>query len=143
MPDPTSSPTSDPTTAPLPTPITDIDVDVDIDDHGDHSIRFEYMDNSSFIVEGDRYSNTYVYTYNGITYRGHDCGCGDFADDIAAQAAYDATGRSLYWLDSDGDGVACEHELGEFTYVDFATTGVRRGGQVAIYPAGSVDTGRA
>lgn len=131
-------------TAALPIPINDIDVDVNIDDHSDHSIRFEYTDNSSFIVEGDRYSNTYVYTdLDGRTYRGYDCGCGDFADDITAQAVYDATGRRMTWLDGDGDGVACEHELGELTYADFATTGVRRGGQVSVYPAGSVDTGQA
>ena len=143
MPDPTSSPTSDPTPAAPPTPITDIDVDVDIDDHSDHSIRFEYTDNSKFIIEGDRYSNTYVYTYDGVTYRGRNCNCLDFGSHADAQAVYDATGRRMYWLDSDGDGLACEREQGEFTYDLASTSGIRRGGQVSVYPAGSVDTGGA
>jgi hypothetical protein len=141
-PDPTE--TTAPTTAPLPTPIDKIDVDIEIEDNSDHSIRYTYNDNSTFIVEGNRYSNTYVYTYDGVTYRGYNCGCWDFGTQRDAQAVFDATGRSLYWLDSDNDGLACERELGEFTYDYVADTssGTRRGGQVSIYPLAGIATGQ-
>lgn len=129
----------------LPTRINDIDVDVDIDDHSDHSIHyaFSYTDNSTLIVEGDRYSSVYVYRdVDGRTYRGWNLSCLDFDTQTDAQSFFDHADADLYWLDGDGDGFACESGNGEFTRDTATSHGVRRGGQVDVLPSGSIDTGR-
>lgn len=118
-------------------------MDIDIDDHSDQSVHYTYNDYSTFIVDGDRYSNTYVYRdRDGKTYRGHDLDCIDFDNQADAQAVLDAVGSDLYWLDADRDGIACEANLGEFTRDVASSSGVRRGGQISVLPSGSVDTGR-
>lgn len=143
---PTEPPTSSAPSSAPPTstaaPVTNIDVDVDIDDHSDHSIHIDQS--VRFIVEGDRYSSTYIYRdRDGRTYRGRNLDCSDFDTQADAQAVLDSSGSDVYWLDADRDGVACEALDGEFTRDTFKRTGVRRGGQVHLYPAGSIDTGLA
>jgi outer membrane biosynthesis protein TonB len=140
---PTDPPTSaPPTTAPLTSTSTSPPTSIVVDpgEGDDHPIRIGY--HSKITFEGNRYSNSYTYVdENGRTRRGYDLDCVDFPDQAAAQAVLDNSVGDPFWLDADRDGRACEVDSGEFTRDSAARAGVRKGGQVAVYPAGSVDTG--
>jgi hypothetical protein len=138
----TAAPTTDPTAPVTAGPITNIDVDVDLDDHSDHSVHIQ--NNTTFYVEGDRYSSVYVWRdVDGRSYRAWDLDCSDFDSQADAQRVLNSAVGDPYWLDADNDGVACEVDSGEFTLDTASKLGVRRGGQISVIPSGSVDTGRA
>ena len=116
-------------------------MDVEIDDRDDFSIHYE--DHSTFVIEGDTYNNTYVYTVDGLTYRGTGLSCSDFGTVADAQRVLNDLGGHAYLLDSDFDGIACEVSCGEFVRSVGYDYGIqyRRSGQVDVWPSGSVDTG--
>lgn len=137
----TTPPPSTSTTTTTP-PVGEIKVNVEYNDNDDYSIHVTNYNSTMFIFEGTRYNNTYVWTdADGRTYRARNLTCLDFANQTDAQAAFNLLPDDLWWLDGDGNGIACEYQFGDFTQEDAVKTGVRRGGQVAAYPVGAIETG--